>query len=126
MKATGEGTRILNFIVDTLIIFLVAVLLMRFWNWYVFYWGYMPLNFGWFFFGFLFLYYFLWESFTGRTPGKMVSMTRVVNEQGRKPGIGAIFIRSVVRLFLPDLFFLPFLGMTLHDYLSKTRVVRFD
>lgn len=78
MKTTGEGTRILNFIVDTTLILLVAMVLMRIWNWYVFFWGWMPLNFGWFFFGFLFLYYFLWESFTGRTPGKMISMTRVV------------------------------------------------
>jgi uncharacterized RDD family membrane protein YckC len=56
----------------------------------------------------------------------MISMTRVVNQEGRRPGIGRIFIRSLLRLFIPDLFFLPFLGMTLHDYLSKTRVVRFE
>lgn len=125
MKTAGDGTRTLNFLVDTALIFLVSLLLMRIWNWYVVYWDYMPLNYGWFFFGFLFVYYFVWESITARTPGKMVSLTRVVTLKGTRPALWQIFIRSLVRLFLPDLFFLPFLGVTLHDYVSKTRVVQY-
>ena len=124
MKTAGDGTRTLNFLVDTALIFLVSLLLMRIWNWYVVYWHYMPLNYGWFFFGFLFLYYFVWESITTRTPGKMVSLTRVVNLRGTRPALWQVFIRSAVRIILLDLFFLPFLGVTLHDYLSKTRVVQ--
>jgi uncharacterized RDD family membrane protein YckC len=124
MKLAGDGTRTLNFLVDTAIIFGVALLLNRIWQWYVAYWDYTPLNFGWFFFGFLFLYYFAWESLYSRTPGKWVSLTRVVNLKGMRPTIGQFFIRSLVRIFIPDLFFLPFLGCTLHDYLSKTRVVQ--
>jgi uncharacterized RDD family membrane protein YckC len=124
MKTAGDGTRTLNFLVDTALIFLVSLLLMRIWTWYVAYWDYPQLNFGWFFFGFLFVYYFVWEALLARTPGKMVSLTRVVNLRGMRPSVGQIFVRSAVRIFLLDLFFLPFLGVTLHDYLSKTRVVQ--
>ena len=70
------------------------------------------------------LSYFVWEALLARTPGKMVSLTRVVNLRGVRPSVWQIFVRSAVRIFLLDLFFLPFLGVTLHDYLSKTRVVQ--
>lgn len=123
MRPVGDGTRILNFLADTLIIFTIAYYSFGGWNWYVRYWGYPRYNFGWFFFGILFMYYFLFESIWGRTLGKWFSGSRVVTAEGKKASVGSIFIRSLVRITIIDLFFIPFLGHTLHDHLSKTRVV---
>ncbi len=123
MKSVGDGTRAVNFFVDTLIIFTLAFFAFRGWNWYVMYWGYKPYNFGWFFFGILFLYYIFFEAIFSRTPAKWFSYTKVVNSKGQKPFFGWIFVRSLTRLIIIDMFFIPFLHMPLHDYLSKTSVV---
>jgi len=123
MKTVGDGTRVLNFLIDTLLIFALAYFAFKGWNWYVLYWGYTAYNFGWFFFGILFVYYFLFESLFSKTPGKWFSYSKVVNMQGKKASFIAIFIRSLTRLILIDLFFIPFLGKPLHDYLSKTILI---
>jgi uncharacterized RDD family membrane protein YckC len=123
MKTVGDGTRVLNFLIDTGIIFALAYFAFKGWNWYVMYWGYKPYNFGWFFFGILFVYYLLFESFFARTPGKWVSYSKVVDKTGRKPSFVSIFIRSITRLTIIDLFFIPFLGKPLHDHLSKTQLI---
>ena len=43
------------------------------------------------------LYSFLWEGFTGRSPGKMVLGLRVVMLNGRPIGFGAAALRNVLR-----------------------------
>lgn len=123
MQTVGDGTRILNFLIDTLLVFLLAMIAFRTWNWYVYYWRFTPYNFGWFFFGSVFVYYTLFESLTHRTPGKWLSKSKVVNRSGKRASLLAIVIRSLARITVIDLFFSPFLGMPLHDYISKTRVV---
>ncbi|MBR2647487.1 MAG: RDD family protein [Sediminibacterium sp.] len=123
MQTVGDGTRILNFLIDTLLVFLLAMIAFRTWNWYVYYWRFTPYNFGWFFFGSVFIYYTLFETLTQRTPGKWLSKSKVVNISGKKPSLLAVMIRSLARITVIDLFFSPFLGMPLHDYISKTRVV---
>ncbi len=123
MKTVGDGTRALNFFIDTLIIFTIAFFSYRGWNWYVMYWGYKGYNFGWFFFGVVFIYYSLFESIFARTPAKWFTCTKVVTASGAKPSPGRVIIRSLVRVTIIDLFFMPFLGMPLHDYLSKTKIV---
>jgi uncharacterized RDD family membrane protein YckC len=123
MKKVGDGTRILNFLADTFFIFLLAYFSFKGWNWYVMYWGYKPYNFGWFFSGILFVYYTFFETIFARTPGKWLSYSKVVNRAGRKPAIWRVLIRSLVRLTIIDLFFIPFLGKPLHDYLSGTEIV---
>ena len=124
MKTVGDGTRALNFFIDNLIIFTLAFFSFRGWNWYVMYWGYKGYNFGWFFFGSVFVYYTFFEAIFARTPAKWFTSTKVVTTTGGKPSLGWIIIRSLVRITIVDLFFLPFLGKTLHDYLSKTQVVQ--
>ena len=124
MKTVGDGTRVLNFLIDTLIIFILSYFAFKWWNWYVMYWGYAEHKFGWFFFGIMFLYYFIFESIFARTPGKWFSYTKVVDKTGKKPSAGRIFIRSLTRIIIIDLFFIPFLGKPLHDYLSKTELVQ--
>lgn len=75
--------------------------------------------------GYLGLYLFIqtgFESLTGKTPTKFLTRTHVVMQDGKKPGIGAICLRNLIRLipFEP----LSFLAKTgWHDTISKTRVV---
>jgi uncharacterized RDD family membrane protein YckC len=123
MNRVGIGTRVLNFLVDTSAVSLLAYTAFKTWNWYVIHWNYPFYNFGWFFFGTLFIYYTIFELVAARTPGKWVSFSKVVNQEGKRPGVLQVLLRSIIRLTIIDLFFLPFLDKTLHDYLSKTDVV---
>lgn len=123
MKHVGVGTRVVNFLVDTAVIFVVAYIASEIWNWYVFHWRYPYFKFGWIFAAVLFIYYTVFEALTGRSLGKMLSYTHVVNRQNRRPGFLQILLRSLVRLTIIDPFFIPFLDKPLHDYLSKTEVV---
>jgi uncharacterized RDD family membrane protein YckC len=123
MKKVGDGTRILNFLVDGGIIFTLSYFTFGAWNWYVLNWGYQSYKFGWFFAAILVVYYFLFEVLFARTPGKWFSYTKVVNRTGKRASVIAILVRTLVRLTIIDLFFIPFLGKPLHDYLSKTEVI---
>lgn len=67
-------------------------------------------------------YYFLFEFFLGKTPGKYLTRTRVVTHKGGKPGIRKILIRSVARLVPYDYFSFIF-GQGLHDSISGTVVI---
>lgn len=123
MNRVGVGTRVVNFMVDTLLLFVVAYIASKTWNWYVMYWRYPYLNFGWFFFGSMFVYYTAFEALTARTPGKWLSASRVVNAKGRKPGFLQVLLRSAARITIIDLFFIPFFDKPLHDLVSRTEVV---
>jgi len=125
MNQVGIGTRVLNFIVDTLLIFGLSFAAYKGWSFYAFYWGIPYFQFYVFFWLITFLYYLLFESIFKRTPGKWISMTKVVNMEGKKPSFLQIIIRCFIRLLLIiDWLGLPFLDdKALHDYLSKTRVV---
>lgn len=77
-------------------------------------------------FGFIagMIYYSAFEVLTGRTIGKFITKTKVVDESGNSPDFGTIVVRSLCR-FIPFEQF-SFLGDTntgWHDRLSKTRVV---
>lgn len=70
------------------------------------------------------VYFGLFESLIMRTPGKFVTNTMVVKEDGTRPDDGRIFLRTLCRLI--PLEFLSFLwrpGIGLHDSFSRTRVV---
>ncbi len=70
-------------------------------------------------------YYILFEGLTGRTPGKLITGTRVVDAQGNKPGFGTLVLRNLAR-------FIPFEAFSFfrtseegwHDTLTKTHVIR--
>lgn len=123
MRKVGDGTRALNFFIDTVIITVIAMLLIKWYNWYVMFWRYRPLNFGWFFFGTALVYYTLLEGIFCKTPGKWFTHSRVVTLSGKRPNLGVILWRSLLRLTIIDLFFGPFLNGSLHDYASKTTVI---
>lgn len=124
MKQVGDGTRILNFLIDTLIVFAIAYFSYKAWMWYVMYWGYRPYQFGWFFAIALMTYYTFFEGLFARTPGKWFTFSRVVTGNAKRPNIIAVLVRSLARLTIIDLFFIPFIGRPLHDYLSGTYVVQ--
>ena len=123
LQKVGDGTRVLNFLVDGFLVFLLAMGGFQFWKFYVINWHFKPINFWWFFAGAMFIYYFLFELIFYKTPGKYLTVSKVVNLKGAKPSFGAILIRSLSRLIIVDFLFNAFLGVPLHDYLSGTRVV---
>ncbi|PKP36162.1 MAG: RDD family protein [Bacteroidetes bacterium HGW-Bacteroidetes-15] len=70
------------------------------------------------------IYYTTFEALTGRTIGKYITKTKVVNQNGDKPDFGTILIRSLCRFIPFDA--LSFLGSEntgWHDRFSKTFVV---
>jgi uncharacterized RDD family membrane protein YckC len=123
MNKVGIGTRVLNFLVDTAIVFALSYILNRVQNWYGYYYEFRTWNFGWAFAAVTVVYYTLLEGFWGRTPGKKLSFSKVVTKTGKKPGLLLAFVRSLVRLTVIDLFFLPFTERTLHDIVTGTEVV---
>ena len=123
MRKSGIGTRVLNFIVDTLFIFAITYGISAWWDFHVMYWHYPNMPFDKWFFVILFIYYFVFESIFKRSPAKWLSITKVVSKDGGKPTFWQILVRSLVRLTIIDCFFIPFLDKPLHDYLSKTEVV---
>ncbi|OMQ10950.1 RDD family protein [[Flexibacter] sp. ATCC 35103] len=75
-------------------------------------------------FFFIMFNYLLLEYFFGRSFGKLMTGTVVVNKNGLKPTFGAILIRTLCRLIPFDaLSFLGKSGRIWHDALSATYVV---
>ncbi|PWU03169.1 MAG: RDD family protein [Bacteroidetes bacterium] len=70
------------------------------------------------------VYYFLCEWATGRTIGKIITGTKVVDASGEKPGLGTIVVRTLCRCvpFEPLSFFAGVRGW--HDRWSDTYVVK--
>ncbi|PXY41515.1 RDD family protein [Flavobacterium cheongpyeongense] len=88
------------------------------------FWVYNSGNVTWFFvsIAIAIIYYVLTEGLFGRTLGKLVTGTIVVNENGLKPGFGTIFKRTLCRSIPFDAF--SFLGSRgWHDSISDTYVV---
>jgi len=101
----------------------VSYSISKWWDFHVMYWEYKFIPFYIFFWGFLFVYYTIFEGIFKRTPGKWISLCKVVNKNGARPAFWQILVRSLIRLTIIDCFFIPFLDKPLHDYLSKTEVV---
>ncbi len=123
MRKTGIGTRVLNFLIDTLLIFGITYGASSWWDFQVMYWHYPFIPFYSWFFIIVFIYYLVFESIFKRSPAKWFTISKVVNKDGGKPAFWQIFVRSLVRVTIIDCFFIPFLDEPLHDYLSKTAVI---
>ena len=119
----GDGTRIFQFLVDTILIFILAYFLYQWYNFYVYYWRFYPIRFGAFFFMTMWVYVFLFELIFLRTPAKWITGTKVVSEKGGRPNIGQFFIRACIRTTIISFFGLAWNGKPLHDTLSKTKLV---
>ena len=123
MNEVGVGSRVINFLVDTILIALIAYALYKWNNFYVYYWQHKFYPFYLFFYPMVFIYYTIFESIFSRSPGKWLSITKVRNVAGAKPSFLQIIIRSLIRVTIIDMFFIPVFDRPLHDQLSKTRVV---
>lgn len=123
MNEVGVGTRVINFLVDTIIVFVISYGLYEWYIFYVRYWEYKFYPWYQFFYATLFIYYTVFELITSRTPAKWLTLTKVRTASGSKPAFYQILLRSLLRLTLIDPFFIPVLQRPLHDALSKTRVV---
>jgi uncharacterized RDD family membrane protein YckC len=71
----------------------------------------------------LLAFYCFFEGLWGRTPGKFLLGTRVVDARGEKPGFSQIVGRTLCR-FIPFDAFSFFGEEGWHDSISKTQVVR--
>ncbi|MEI2457192.1 RDD family protein [Lysobacter firmicutimachus] len=70
------------------------------------------------------VYYVPLEGMFGATLGKLVTGTRVVDEQGRPPTWGQVLGRTLCRLIPFEPLSVLFAGLGWHDRLPRTRVVR--
>lgn len=123
MKQVGVGTRVINFLIDTIAGFLISFGLYKWWTFYVLFWSYTYFPFYYFFYITLFFYYTFFELITSRTPGKMFTMTKVRTQSGKRPAFYQILFRSLLRFTFIDPFFIAIFEKPLHDVLSKTEVV---
>ncbi len=123
MKKVGDGTRILNFLIDSFLVFMLSYAAFKYWNFYVIYWHFKPINFWWFIAAVLFVYYSFFEIFWARTPGKWFTGSKVIDHNGNPPTMLQVLGRSILRLIPVDFFFNAFWGKPLHDKLTKTEVV---
>lgn len=120
----NKGARFGNAIIDTICVVIIYYLVEVFYTlgYFAVFENY-PVIPGFLFYLIYSSYYFLFEQFSGTTPGKLLTGTVVRNYDGSKPSVKRIFLRSILRIFPHDQ--LSFLcgAAGLHDQLSKTKVV---
>lgn len=69
-------------------------------------------------------YYLILEAAFGWTFAKLITGTRVVDDDGRKPGVMRVLGRTLARFIPFEVFSFLFANAGWHDSLSGTRVVR--
>lgn len=125
METVDKGIRIGNWIIDTLVLLVLLTLVMYLVA--LFYPDILEAEnktIDFLIVFVIFAYYFLFEAFSGRTIGKLVSKTKVVDKYGAQPRKWIILIRTIVRLTPIYGLSLLFGPIGLHDMLSNTKVVR--
>jgi len=83
----------------------------------------MPYRYGYFFFATIFAYTFLFELIFCQTIAKMITKTKVVSENGKRPNPFQFLIRALLRTSLITMFGLAWNDKPLHDTFSKTQLV---
>jgi len=117
---TGKGLRLIDFLIDSGIFFILLILLV-----FAFKDIIAIENIKWISGVLYFLYYFLFEYFSGQTIAKMITKSKVVSSTDRyNYYFIRIFIRSLTRLIPLDIISYIFVGRGLHDWISKTSVIK--
>ncbi len=119
----GEGTRIMQFFLDTLIICFLSYFIYKWYNFYAFYGYFKPFRYGYFFFAVTWAYTFLFELLFCRTIAKMLTKTKVISTSGKRPTIFQFFVRATLRTSLVTMFGMAWNEQPLHDTFSKTTLV---
>lgn len=73
-----------------------------------------------------FLYYFIFESVSGKTLGKIITKTKIVDSETKsKPSFSKVLIRTLARFIPLEALYILIneKKLTLHDLLSKTTVI---
>ncbi|MBL4752041.1 MAG: RDD family protein [Flavobacteriales bacterium] len=70
------------------------------------------------------MYHTLFEHFLGKTPGKYITLTKVVDSEGNWPRIGKLFLRNLCRLIPFDAVSYLISKRGWHDKISGTYVVQ--
>jgi uncharacterized RDD family membrane protein YckC len=122
-QTIGEGTRIMHFLIDTIFICILSYFIYGWYNFYVFFWHFMPFRYGYFFFATTWVYAFLFELIFCQTPAKMFTHTKVVSTNGKRPNPVQFFIRATLRTLLITMFGMAWNDQPLHDTFSKTKLV---
>jgi uncharacterized RDD family membrane protein YckC len=125
MTSVDKGARLGNFIIDLLIVvacILTLTLIIQ--NFYPEILDDNSLAFEIVFSGTIFCYYFFLELLLGQTVGKMLTKTIVVDKNGNKPKTLRLIIRTLVRFIPFEWFTFLFANFGLHDFLSKTTVIK--
>ena len=116
-----KRVRLYNFLIDSALFFVVVIIFSILLKDYVeqenLKYIMIPLNY---------LYYFIMEWTTGQTVGKMITKSKVVNnDTDEKPGFSRVLIRTLCRLIPVDFFTYLFIPMGIHDRVSKTELKQF-
>ena len=113
-----KGIRLVNYIIDTIVLFVFFILINVI---------FIPSNPSGVFLCTQFTYYFIFESISGQTLGKLATNTEVLSIDNTKPNVGKILIRSILRLVPIDGYSYLF-GQDQggHDIMSRTRLRKVD
>jgi uncharacterized RDD family membrane protein YckC len=126
MVIADKGARLGNMIVDTIVYWLLAAcvsLLLGMLEPFISYnvSAFLDVFYLWILYV---AYYFCFELLLGKTPGKYLTKTTVVDRHGNKPSAGRLLIRSLMRIIFYDWFTYIFGVTGLHDTVSRTLVVK--
>ncbi len=123
IEVASRMRRMANFSIDCLILIngisaLIAYSAISF-EWYGLF------EYSWFIWiGTILLYYIFFEGLFGRTPGKLVTRTKVIGKSGEKPNLSEVIGRSLVRLVPFEIFsYMGKRALGWHDRWSGTMVV---
>lgn len=119
----GEGSRVIHFFIDTIIISIITYIVYEWWVFHVQYWHYRPIGFGVFFFLVTWVYCFVFEFLFLRTPAKWLTASKVVGQNGKRPSVLQFIIRASLRTTIISMFGLAWNQKPFHDTLSKTEVI---
>lgn len=127
-RTAGIEVRLINYFIDHVCILIIAVLA----NFLIGHFTKEPGNayegnkFSYVFYTLIFtiVYYVILEGFTGRTIGKLITGTKLITTDCKKPTVYSVFIRTICRYIpLEPLSFLGDEPTGWHDDLSKTVVI---
>lgn len=124
-KIADKGARLGNLMIDVFIILLLYFIFLLatvfvfsdIINDYVLELELMPLVI-------LLLYYIILESVYGKTIGKMVTKTYVMDKNYKKPSVWKVILRTLFRFFPLGFFAFLFSFYCFHDVWSGTKVVK--
>jgi uncharacterized RDD family membrane protein YckC len=112
----SKKIRLFNFVIDSILFWILFILTGLFIG------DWIKSNFGFLIF-FYFIYHLFFELLFSRTPAKLITSTRVVDENDKKPNFKTLLIRNISRLIPFDAVSFAIFDIGWHDSISKTSVI---